>query len=96
MDALEYAAWWQLHLRLARGESLSAEEQNRYDVIREELDRDDELQLLADAKHAKCDLRQLETERGELERRRQQLDSRIAALEGRLSGQTRQLLGVGE
>ena len=96
MDASEYTAWWQLHLRLARGESLSAEEQNRYDVIRDELDRDDELQLLADAKHAKTDLRQLEAERDELDRRRQQLDSRIAALEGRLSSQTRQLLGVGE
>ncbi len=96
MDASEYAAWWQLHLRLARGESLSAEEQNRYDTIRDDLDRYDKLQLLADAKHAKTDLRQLEAERDELDRRRQQLDSRIAALEGRLSGQTRQLLGVGE
>lgn len=96
MDTSEYAAWWQLHLRLARGETLSAEEQSRYEAIRDELGRDDELPLLASAKHARTDLRRLEAERDELERRRQQLDSRIAALEGRLSGQTRRLLGVGE
>ncbi len=96
MDASDYSLWWPLHLRFARGESLSPEEQRRYEVIRDELDRDDELQLLANAKHARTDLRQLEAERTELERRRHQLDSRIAALEDRLSGQTRQLLGVGE
>lgn len=96
MDTSEYAAWWQLHLRFARGETLSAEEQSRYEAVRDELDRDDELPLLASAKHARTDLRRLEAERDELERRRQQLDSRIAALEGRLSSQARQLLGVGE
>lgn len=96
MDVSEYAAWWPLHLRVARGETLNADEQSRYESIRDELDRDDELPLLVDAKHARSDLRQLEAERDELERRRQQLDSRITVLEGRLSGQTRQLLGVGE
>ncbi|MBC7818426.1 MAG: hypothetical protein IAG10_16185 [Planctomycetaceae bacterium] len=96
MDASDYSSWWQLHLRFARGETLSAEEQSRYEAIRDELDRDDELPLLANAKHARTDLRQLEAERDELERQRQQLDSRIASLEDRLSGQARQLLGVGE
>lgn len=90
-----YQRWWELHLRIARGESLSAEERAVYDTTRRELE-DNELVPLQVAKQAREELRGLEAERRRLEVRRQELNAEIAALESNLAPQARELLGAEE
>ena len=41
MTELEYQQWWQYHIRVARGESLSDEETAIYQAGIEELDREE-------------------------------------------------------
>ncbi len=89
-----FQSWWPLHLRVARGESLTPEEKSFYDATRQDFDSDEQLQPLRTTQLAKAELQTLEIERSQLEQRRRQLDTQIAALENRLSQSTRQLLGA--
>lgn len=89
-----FQSWWELHIRVARGESLTAEESAVYQSGQEGLESGEEAQLLLRAKHIREDLAALESERSELERRRQALDAEIQKLESRMGQQTRRLLGV--
>lgn len=89
-----FQTWWELHVRVARGESLTAEESAVYQSGRQDLESGEESQLLLEAKHARDDLKALESERSELERRRQELDAEIRLLESRMGQETSRLLGV--
>lgn len=89
-----FQTWWALHVRVARGESLTADEYAFYDSHRHDLESDEQSQWLLGAKHARNDLTSLESEHSQLEQRRQALDAEIRLLESRLGQQTRQLLGV--
>ena len=91
-----YQRWWQLHLRIARGESLSAEERVVYDTTRRELENGEAVGPFQAAKQAREELRGLEAERRRLEARRQELNAEIAALESNLAPQARELLGAEE
>jgi hypothetical protein len=88
--------WWELHVRVARGERLSPEERAVYDAIRRELEESETLQPLQSAKEARDELRELELQRRRLEQRRQELDAEIAAVERALAPQARELLGAEE
>ncbi|MBC8870777.1 MAG: hypothetical protein H8E44_15245 [Planctomycetes bacterium] len=94
MDRTTYQQWWQLHLRVARGESLGPDEQASYDVGCRELEREEQLLETTEAKESREQLAALEAEHAALETQRQQLDAEIAELESRLRDQTRQYLGV--
>lgn len=94
MDQTTYQHWWQLHLRVARGESLGPKEQSSYDAGRRELEREERLLETTEARESREQLAALEAEHAALETRRQQLDTEIAELEARLRDQTRQYLGV--
>jgi hypothetical protein len=96
VDQAAFQRWWEMHLRLARGHVLNAEERALYEAGRQELERDERLQELQTTKQARERLQALEAERSQLERRRLQLESEIAALEKKLDEGTRQLLGVEE
>jgi hypothetical protein len=96
VDEAEFQRWWEMHLRIARGQLLSPDEKAVYEAGREDLERDEKLQEVRSTREAREQLQKLEAERGQLEKRRQQLDREIAALEGRLNQETRQLLGVEE
>lgn len=96
MDESASKRWWQLHVRVARGETLRPEESEFYDTGRRELEQDEALRPIETAREARRRLRALETERVRLENRRQQLDSEIAALESRLPLGARRLLGAEE
>ncbi len=96
MDESAYQRWWQLHVRVARGETLHPEESELYDVGRRELEQAEVLRPIETARRARRELRALETEHRSLEQRRQQLDREIAALESRLPLAARQLLGAEE
>lgn len=76
-----YQRWWELHLRVARGDSLSAEDRAVCDATRRALEESEVLVPLQDAKRARDELREWEVERRRLEARRQELDAEIAAIE---------------
>ena len=94
MNESAFQTWWELHVRVARGESLTAEESVVYQSGRQDLESGEESQLLLEAKHARDDLNALESECSELERRRQELDAEIRLLENRMGHETSRLLGV--
>lgn len=96
MDRTTYQQWWQLHLRVARGDSLSPDEQSSYHAGRRELEREEQLLQTTEASESRRHLAALEAEHADLERRRQQLDAEIARLESQLRDPTRQYLGVGD
>src|SRR5581483_11328875 len=91
MEASVYKIWSQLHLRVARGETLTAEEQAAYDAGIQELDREEKIEGdIARLRQLRASLAQLEVENTRLREERQQLDAQIAAVEARLSQETRQ------
>ena len=94
MTEATFQSWWPLHLRVARGESLTPDEKGFYDATRHAFDTDEQHKPLRTAQLAKVELQRLEVERTWLEQHRRQLDTQIAALENRLSESTRQLLGA--
>ena len=94
MDQAAYQQWWQLHLRVARGELLRHAEQQAYEAGRLELEQTEQFTELAVATQARGELAALDAERDQLEQRRKQLDGEIAALESRLNEPARQFLGV--
>ncbi len=94
MDPMAYQQWWQLHLRVARGELLRPEEQPAYEAGRLELEQSEQMAELAEAKQARDELLALDAERDRLEQRRKQLDAEIATLESRLNDPARHFLGV--
>lgn len=63
MGESTFQTWWELHVRVARGESLTADEAVVYQARRDNLDDGDESQLLLRATHARHDLTALESER---------------------------------
>jgi predicted RNase H-like nuclease (RuvC/YqgF family) len=89
-------AWWQWHLRIARGETLAADEQQLYDAEVRRQDRE--------AAHVHGDLKslwQLREQVGTLSQGNSALRSRLGELEqeihrveGMLSQESRQVLGV--
>ena len=94
MDQAAYQQWWQLHLRVARGEALSPDQFATYESGRRVLEQQEQFPAATIARKAREELATLEAEHARLEKRRQQLDSEIASLESQLSQQTRQYLGV--
>ena len=96
MDQTAYENWWHLHVQLARGGELSAEEQATYEAARGKLEQEETFQDATEAKGARLELARLEQEYAQLERERRQLEVEIAQLESRLSEPTRQFLSVGD
>jgi predicted RNase H-like nuclease (RuvC/YqgF family) len=99
VDQTTYRQWWQLHLRVARGDSLGPDEQSSYHAGRRELEREEmllETKETKEARETREHLVALEAEHADLERRRQQLDAEIGRLESQLEDHTRQFLGVGD
>ena len=96
MDDSAFQPWWELHVRVARGDSLAPEEQAIYEATRVAHDHEEQRETLWNARQAKQELRELESECSRLEERRRQLDDEISSLEKRLGQPTRQLLGTEE
>lgn len=85
MDNAAYRDWWQLHLRLARGETLSSDETATYKVGLADIERDEQLTATFEVKELRHSLTKLQDEPSVLEDQRHELDTVIAALESRLS-----------
>jgi predicted RNase H-like nuclease (RuvC/YqgF family) len=89
--------WWELHLRKARGETLSEAEQQLYDAETARQDRQapplaSDLQAL---KELRDQVRALARDNTALRARLSDLDAEIRRVEAALSRETRQALGVG-
>src|SRR5262245_52884193 len=96
MEANAYKKWSELHLRVARGETLTAEEQATYNAGIQELDHEEKIEGdIVRLRQLRSSLAQLEVENAHLREERLQLDAQIAAIEARLSQETRQELGIG-
>jgi hypothetical protein len=94
VEQLTHQEWWQLHLRIARGEALSGTEQEAYDSFRHELEQDDVLPAMVSARMLRKELQSLEGDYEKLEKQRRQLDVEIARLESELSDPTREYLSA--
>jgi hypothetical protein len=97
MDEQAYRAWWPLHLRVAKGERLSAEEQAVYAAGKRRLHEEETLEgSLVRLRQTREEIKALEAERERLQERRQQLRERVTVLEAALSEKAKQALGVGD
>jgi hypothetical protein len=97
-QANDKPAWWALHLRAARGETLSAEERRLYDeeMARQDNDAPPFHRDLAALKGLRAQAVRLAADNAELRVRLARLEAEQERLERALSPETRQLLGVGD
>ena len=86
MDQTAYQHWWQLHVRAARGESLSASDRALYEAGVAELDAKEKAQWedanLEQLRQLKAEVERLEATHAQLQAKNQRLDRRIWTLEG--------------
>jgi hypothetical protein len=96
MEEQTYREWWPLHLRVARGESLSEPERQAYEAGLHELQGEESAAPTVEAlRGARSTVRALEAEHAELQTQQRALDIQIRRIERALSQPTRELLGVG-
>src|SRR5262245_16045109 len=96
MDEQSYKTWWQLHLRAAKGEVLTAEEKVAYETGRQQLYAEEKLDSNIDElRQIRAEIQALETEREQLLIQRRQLQEKVARLEASLSDAAKLALGVG-
>lgn len=97
MDETTYQQWWSLHLRVARGESLTAEEQAVYQEGLRCLHQEESVNGdIATLRQVRATVAALEAKHAHLHARRDKLEAEITVLEAALSDRTRQLLAVGD
>jgi hypothetical protein len=91
-------AWWELHLRKARGEALSEQEQQLYDaeLARQERDASPLHVDLASLRSLRDQVTSLARTNADLRGRVAELEQEIGHVEQSLSQKTREALGVGE
>jgi predicted RNase H-like nuclease (RuvC/YqgF family) len=90
-------AWWDLHVRVARGEQLSSAEQQEYDRAVAEHDRSSLVRpSVEELKQRRALIASLSQENTQLRARLEQLEAEARQIERTLSQETRELLGVTE
>jgi hypothetical protein len=96
IDQQIYQRWWNLHLRVARGDKLDSADHAFYESVRQHLEAEETLHAPApDLGALQAVIKSLESEHSGLEARRRQLETEIAALESSLSKSIGQPLRVG-
>jgi hypothetical protein len=97
MDDATYKRWWPLHIRAARGETLSVEEQAVYEAGRQQMVAEETIDGgLAGLRQAREKMLELKAEYQRMRHRYEQLEAEIATLEAQLDAPTKELLGVGD
>lgn len=85
MNELDFQTWWQLHLRVARGEALPEAEAILYRAGTESLDREEteylQLASLQNLRQLRKQIQLLTQRLGQLTARNEQLSRKIATLE---------------
>lgn len=86
MDQMTYERWWQLYLRVARGETLEAEAEAEYAAGLATLDAEERTEWgnadLALLRQLKADIESLQAAHQRLQAKSQLLDRQIWTLEG--------------
>lgn len=86
MDQTTYERWWQLHLQVARGMTLSPTERAAYEAGLVALDSEDETPAantdLALLRQLRAEVEKMEMTHAQLQAKSQRLDRRIWTLEG--------------
>ena len=86
MDQTTYLRWWQLHLRVARGDKLDAAERATYEAGLIELDAEEKTQWtdgdLIRLRRLKAEVESLQSTRVQLQAKSRRLDRQIRTLEG--------------
>ncbi|MCI0486885.1 MAG: hypothetical protein L0229_09820 [Blastocatellia bacterium] len=90
MKKQRYKTWWELHRRVAKGESLSDKERHAYEAGRAELEAEE----WAGLRQHSPDLRSLQTRLRKLTRRNQKLVRQEAELRERAVELERQYLAL--
>ncbi|HVK06715.1 MAG TPA: hypothetical protein VM490_24835 [Armatimonadaceae bacterium] len=83
LDSTEYRDWATLHRRVAAGESLTAEEQARYDAVINRMDADEGQQFATAASRTRAHVEALEAENQRLRAQYEDLYRQVTALEER-------------
>jgi hypothetical protein len=94
-DTPAQPTWWELHLRHARGEVLSAAEQARYEAEMAALDKGPPPSLEA-LRRLREEVKASGLRNAELRQRVAQLEEAIREAEQSLSPATREALGIGD
>lgn len=85
MTQVEYQQWWQYHIRVARGEKLTAEEEAIYRTGIDALDQEEAEQLqlasLKNLRQLRAQIQQLTQNLEQFTARHEQLNRKIADLE---------------
>jgi hypothetical protein len=85
MDEKTYKAWWQLHLRVARGETLKPDEKIQYDAGLSALNEEEKEQFrpekLMALRQLRMQVEQLKATHAQLKDESSLLDNKIANLE---------------
>jgi len=84
MDEANYQRWWPLHIKAAKGEALTTDEQSFYDAGLCRLHREE--QLHADPEklnELEAEIARVERENAELASKRLQLETRLRRIESR-------------
>ena len=85
MNKQTYNQWWQLHLRVSRGETLSPQEQIQYNVGLDTLDSEEKEQIqstgLNTIRQLRVNIKELRNFHAELMHKSKHLDEQIATLE---------------
>jgi hypothetical protein len=91
-------AWWELHLRQARGESLSEEEQRFYDaeIARQDREASPLKSDLGSLKKLRAQVCNLPRTNAQLRARLVELETQMQNVEQSLSQETREALGAME
>jgi predicted RNase H-like nuclease (RuvC/YqgF family) len=85
MDQTTYVRWWQLHLRVAKGDELDAAERATYEAGLIELDAEEKAQWtdndLTRLRKLKAEVESLQATRAQLQAKSRRLDRQIRTLE---------------
>src|SRR5258706_15389213 len=97
MDEATYKTWWPLHIRKAKGETLTPEEQSFYQTKLKQLHQEEILhEDVEGLRQMREEIERLKAENRRLQVLREQLEAKAAVLESALDDKTRQLIGVGD
>ena len=97
MADFNYDRWWSLHLRMAKGETLTEQEENEYWLGQQLLDRQPELpdsDTLLHLRTLRTAINRTSVLHADLTNRSAELDRKIAALEAVYQGLTGYALSV--
>jgi len=97
MDDAAYKEWWALHVRHARGESLSQEELLNYEQGRDQIYSEEDLSTdMEELRRLRSHIQEMETEHAGLMEQYQRLKAKAELLEAKLNTPQRQYIGASQ